>query len=126
MPNDAESDQQRDLATRTFATPSFAILWAIFLGGILMFVAWPIRNIALVCWIYGRDGYFQQGIRVLPGKPITFSDGALVPLLPDLITGFAFFTAVGGLSLLAILALRLYERHLGRRATPAPDPSHNS
>ena len=102
-----------------FAKPYFAISWVVFLGGIFLFVGWPVRNIALVCWVYGSDGYFHKGIRVLSGKPVRFSDGALAPILPDLITGFgAFFIIVGGLTLLAILALRFYERHHGIEAAP--------
>jgi hypothetical protein len=109
---------QRDLATRMFAKPYFAISWAVFLAGIVLLVGWPIRNIALVCWIYGSDGYFRKGIRVLSDKPSRFSDGTLVPILPDLVTGFgAFFITAGGLTLLAILALRFYERRHGQ-ATP--------
>lgn len=112
-------EQRRDLATRLFAKPYFAISWVVFLGGIFLFVGWPLRNIALVFWVYGSDGYFYKGIRVLSGKPVRFSDGALVPLLPDLITGFgAFFIIVGGLTLLAIFTLRFYERHYGIHATP--------
>jgi hypothetical protein len=111
-------EQERDLATRIFAKPLFAICWAVFLGGVVLLVGWPLRDVALVWWIYGSDGYFHKGIRVLSGKPIRFSDGALVPIVPDLITGFgAFFIAVGGLTLLAIFALRFYQRHYGTHAT---------
>jgi hypothetical protein len=119
MESGSRREQQRDFATRMFAKPYFAISWVVFLGGIVLFVGWPIRNIALVCWVYGSDGYFHKGIRIPPGKPVRFSDGALVPILPDLITGFgAIFITVGGLTLLAILALRFYERHYGIDLTP--------
>lgn len=112
-------EQKRDLATRIFAKPYFAICWVIFLGAIVLFVGWPLRNAALVWWAYGSDGYFQKGIRVLSGKPVRFSDGALVPIVPDLITGFgAVFITAGGLTLLAIFALRFYERRYGTPATP--------
>lgn len=114
-----EQERQRDLATRMFAKPYFAISWAVFLGGMVLLVGWPIRNIALVCWVYGSDGYFNKGIRVLSGKPVRFSDGELAPILPDLVTGFgAVFVTVGGLTLLAILVLRFYERHYGMQKTP--------
>lgn len=119
MESGPRREQQRDLATKMFAKPYFAIPWVAFLGGVVLFVGWPIRNIALVCWVYGSDGYFHKGIRVLTGKPVRFSDGALAPVVPDLITGFgAFFITIGGLTVLAILALRLYERRRGTRATP--------
>jgi len=114
-----EPKEQGDLATRIFAKPYFAISWVAFLGSMFLLVGWPMRNVALVCWAYGPDGYFERGIRVLPGKPIKFSDGELVPLLPDVVTGFgAFFMTVVGLTLLAILALRLYERRHGTWAAP--------
>lgn len=65
----------------------------------------------LVWWVYGKDAYFHDGIRVMPGKPIKFSTGELVPQFPDMVTGFAFFfVVVLGLSLLVIFGLRLYER----------------
>ena len=119
MGSDLEQKEQRDLATRIFAKPYFAISWVAFLSGMFLLVSWPMRNIALVCWVYGSNGYFRRGIRVLSGKPIRFSDGELVPILPDLVTGFgAFFITVGGVTLLAILALRFYERRYGTRATP--------
>ena len=111
-------EPSQDLATRMLAKPYFAIGWVAFLVGVLMFVSWPIRNFALVCWIYGSDGYFQKGIRVVPGKPIRFSDGAAAPTLPDMVTGFgAFVVTVFGLSLLLVLGLRAYERHFGKGAT---------
>jgi hypothetical protein len=66
----------------------------------------------LVLWVYGSRAYFQEGIRVLPGKPIKFSTGANVPLLYDLITGFAaFFIPALGLTALLIWGLRVYGRH---------------
>jgi len=74
-------------------------------------VAWPLRNIALACWVHGWDAYSQAGLRVLPGKPTKFSNGELVPTFPDLVTGFtAFFATALGLTFLLIFALRLYER----------------
>jgi len=53
----------------------------------------------------------------LPGKPIRFSDGTLIPLVPDLVTGFGmFFLTTLGLSLLLIGCLRTYERYFSRPA----------
>jgi hypothetical protein len=77
----------------------------------LVFVGWPIRDCLLVCWVYGTDAFFHQGIRVVSAKPTRFSDGALAPTLPNLITGFgAFFVTVLGLTLLLVAVLRFYER----------------
>src|SRR6478672_5821620 len=59
-----EPKKQRDLATRIFAKPYFAISWVAFLGSMFLLVGWPMRNIVLVCWVYGPDGYFDRGIRV--------------------------------------------------------------
>ena len=104
--------QPESLEGRFFRNKRFAFLWFGFLIAVFLFVSWPIRNIALVCWVYGRRAYFYDGIRVLPGKPIRFSNGAEAPTLPDLVTGFgAFIITMGGLTLLLIAALRLYERH---------------
>ena len=78
---------------------------------VVVFVAWPLRNMVLVLWVYGSHAYFHEGIRVLAGKPIQFSTGANVPLLHDLVTGFAaFFIPVLGLTALLIWGLRVYER----------------
>jgi hypothetical protein len=102
----------KHLASKVFENPGLATLWVIFLVVVLIFVSWPVRNFFLVWWVYGSDAYFYQGIYVLPGKPIRFSNGEVAPILPDLITGLgAFFITVFGLSLLLFLALRFYERH---------------
>ncbi len=99
------------LSTRVFAKPPFAIAWAVFLG-FLVLQFWWVRDLFLVWWVYGRDGYFRDGIRVLPGKPIRFSTGELAPQWPDLVTGFAFFfVVVLGLTALLLLGLCLHQRH---------------
>jgi len=104
------------LDERLFKSFKFILPWIGFLMVILFFVSWPLRNIALVCWVYGSQGYFHDGIRVLPGKPVRFSSGADAPMLPDLITGFgAFIITVFGLTMLLIVILRVYERHFSRR-----------
>ena len=79
---------------------------------------WWIRDAILVWWVYGRDAYFRAGVRVLPGKPVRFSNGELAPHWPDFATGAAFFfVVVIGLSLLLIIGLRLYQRlHTSRNA----------
>jgi hypothetical protein len=108
----AHNVQLPDLASRILEKKSFQAAWAIFLFLLVIFVSWPIRDFFLVCWVYGSDAYFHHGMRVLPGKPVRFSNGQLVPQLLDMVTGFgAFFVTVAGLSLLLIFALRLYERH---------------
>ncbi|HKT87224.1 MAG TPA: hypothetical protein VJQ59_02225 [Candidatus Sulfotelmatobacter sp.] len=82
----------------------------------MVLLGWPIRNVLLVCWVYGSDAYFHHGIRVLAGKPIRFSNGALAPALPDMITGLGFFFLTTlGLTLFVYAALRSYERHSFRK-----------
>ena len=101
----------RDLATRLFTKPLFALAWVAFQVAILRFVSWPVRDFALVCWVYGSDAYFRGGVRVVRNKPTTFSNGELAPGLPDLVTGaLAFAVTVFGLSILLVLVLRWYER----------------
>jgi hypothetical protein len=74
-------------------------------------IVWPLRNALLVFWVYGRDAYFREGIRVVKNKPTIFSNGAGSPDLPDIVTGVGvFLITVFGLSLLMIYALRAYER----------------
>jgi len=89
------------------------------LAAFVIFIGWPIRNTVLVCWVYGTEAYFRDGIRVLPGKPIRFSNGALAPQLPDIVTGFGIFLITTlGLSVALFFALRLYERHFLKPAGP--------
>jgi hypothetical protein len=72
-------------------------------------------------WVYGREGYLNQGIRVLPGKPIRFSDGVLVPQELDILTGFGMFCLTTfGLSLALYHALRLYDRAFGKPQVSDP------
>jgi len=95
----------------------FGGVWVIFLA-VIVTKFWWVRNIALVCWVYGREAYFHGGIRVLPGKPTRFSTGEPVPQLPDIVTGFSYFIVVAlGLSLLLIFGLRAYERYQKKRKT---------
>ena len=113
---DQPSSQPPRLDARLLSDTKFVVAWVGVLAVFLLFVGWPLRNIALVLWVYGSRGYFDEGIRVLPGKPIRFSNGVEAPTLPDLVTGFgAFFITVLGLTLLLIYGLRFYERHFGNR-----------
>jgi|SRR5579872_5168487 len=110
------NSQPKHLDERLFDRLLFSLPWLAFMMLVLLFVSWPIRNIALVCWVYGSHAYFHDGIRVLPGKPVRFSNGAEAPTLPDLMTGFgAFVVTVFGLTTMLIFMLRIYERHFVRR-----------
>jgi hypothetical protein len=112
MTGQNDTEKPRDTAERIFKHSGFTISWVAFLGAFLTFVSWPIRNFFLVCWIYGCHAYFQEGIRVLKGKPVRFSNGVLAPKVPDLVTGFgAFFVTALGLTMLLIFLVRFYERH---------------
>jgi hypothetical protein len=102
---------KKDLASRVFNNVYFGIVWALFLAVVLRLV-WPLRDALLICWVYGRNAYFQQGIRVVKEKPTIFSNGARAPDLPNLVTGFGvFLITVLGLSMLLVLVLRVYEKH---------------
>jgi hypothetical protein len=104
--------QRLPLDHRLLRSGPFAIGWAALLFAFIVFVAWPVRNAALVLWLYGSRAYFHDGVRVLPGKPVMFSTGVEVPLLHDLVTGFAAILLPGlGLTAVLILGLRVYERH---------------
>jgi hypothetical protein len=97
--------------------PYLSEVWYILAGVLLLvFVAWPIRNIGLVCWVYGTDAYFHKGIRVLPGKPTRFSNGELAPNFPDFVTGMAAFVLTFACIALVVMASwRLYERYTLRQ-----------
>jgi hypothetical protein len=113
-PSEAE-----DLGTRTFNGP-LAIIWALFLFALFGFAGMPLRNALLVCWVRGADAYLHQGIRVLKGRPLVFSDGMAVPTLPASVTLISVFVAiVFGLSFLLLFGLRFYERHFKNRSSNA-------
>jgi len=108
-----------DLASRVFENRTFELAWVIFLFLFVIFVSWPIRNALLVCWVYGTDAYLHHGVRVLPGKPIRFSDGTLAHQFTDMVTGFGvFFVTTIGLSVALFFALRFYERHFRKPQPP--------
>jgi len=112
MTANSTAEKQKDLATRVFERRAFSLVWVTFLFVLMIRIFRPVQTFLLVCWVYGRDGYFQKGIRLLDGKPPRFSDGSRVPTYLDALTGFlTFLPIVFGLSLLLILFLRLYERH---------------
>ena len=113
MGNEQKAEDWRDVAERLFKKSGFGVFWVAFLAVVLTFVSWPIRNAFLVCWIYGRSAYFQEGIHVLKGKPLRFSNGELVPTSLDLATGFeTFFITAFGLTMLLIFFVRFCERHI--------------
>ena len=118
-PNHFRTASSSDLATRVFEDHRFQLGWVMFLAAIVVFVSWPIRNALLVCWVYGANAYFHQGIRVLPGKPIRFTNGTLAPQFPDIATGFgAFMITAFGLSLALFFTLRFYDRRFGKSQDP--------
>ena len=49
----ADIPQPQHLDERLFERPVFILPWIGFLIVVLLFVSWPIRNFALVCWVYG-------------------------------------------------------------------------
>lgn len=104
--------EQTDLANRVFGNTKFQLAWVLWLGLIFVCVGIPLQRFLVVCWVRGLDAYLTHHIRVLPGKPVKFSDGQSVPSLPDAVTGFAVLLVVAlGLSLLMFHGLRFYERH---------------
>ena len=108
----SSSKKSQDLAARLLGNFYFAISWIACLSLVMNLVSWPIRNVLLVFWVYGKKGYYQDGIRVVSSKPTVFSTGVHAPELPNIVTGFgAFLVTAFGLTLLLIFALRFYERH---------------
>jgi len=106
--------EKQDLSTRVLSG-WFGAVWILFLA-VVVTQFWWIRNTALVWWVKGREAYFRDGVRVLPGKPTRFSTGELVPQFPDMVTGFAYFIILTlGLSAVLIVGLRVYERYHQKR-----------
>lgn len=120
MASNHDTEKPKDLAGRLFENIYFTIPWIAFLAVVIRFVSWPLRDCLLVWWVYGKDAYFRDGVRVVSSKPTIFSTGASAPQLPNLVTGFgAFFVTVFGLSLLLIFLLRFYERRFKKSETHA-------
>lgn len=114
-----QPSQKPDLGTRVFNGP-FAIFWALFLFFFVGFVGTRIANALIVCWVRGSDAYLHQGIRVLKGRPLQFSDGMAVPALQEAVAFFGMFIViVGGLSFLLIYILRFYEKHFQKKSDAA-------
>ena len=118
MESGREEGKNGDLANRVFERPAFQLGWTLFLFLFLLLVTEPTRHVLLVWWYYGKDAY-QHGMRIIPRKPLRFSNGVLVPQLLDIVSGFAmFFATTFGLSITLFLALRAYERLLGQSPRP--------
>jgi hypothetical protein len=115
-PGSEQSQTKRtDLASRVFDNPKFILSWMLFVTLIFIFVSIPIQQFLLVLWVYGKEGYFHQGIRVLPGKPIRFSDGVRVPQELDILTGFGMFMVTTfGLTAALFFSLRSFDRLFGK------------
>jgi hypothetical protein len=105
-----------DLATRVFEHRAFELGWIVFIAAFETFVTFPVQRILLVWWVYGINAFYQNGIRVIPRKPLRFSNGVLVPQGLQIITGFGlFFATFFGLSLTLFYGLRIFDHwHLRR------------
>ncbi|HKV82380.1 MAG TPA: hypothetical protein VJP02_29805 [Candidatus Sulfotelmatobacter sp.] len=119
---DDKTANRTDLASRVFSNKAFELGWLIFLAVLVTFVTFPIQRVLLVWWAYGKDAYYQQGIRVIPRKPLRFSDGVLVPQTLEIITGAGMFLVTFfALTLGLFYGLRLYEHYLRRNKNSAAD-----
>ena len=117
--NQIES-KPKDLAARVFEKTGFQFGWLLVLISMFTFIGIPAQRVLIVFWVRGSDAYFHQGIRVLKGKPVKFSDGQPVPDFPDFVTGMAMFLLVTvGLSYLLIWILRFYEKRQDRSRNAA-------
>jgi hypothetical protein len=88
-------------------------VWTLLLFVSLVLIFEPVQTFLLVCWNYGRDGYFHRGIRLMPVKPPRFTDGNLVPTYMDFLTGMAtFILTTSALTALFILFARLWDKYL--------------
>jgi hypothetical protein len=110
---DGTTTKPTGIASRVFDNPLVTLAWVCFLILVLMFISFPIQRVLLVLWVYGMEGY-HQGIRVIPRKPLRFSDGTLVPQELDILTGAGmFFLTTVGLTLALFGVLRVYEISFG-------------
>ena len=116
MIGDQDPTKLGSISERLFNRSGFAFLWVVFMGFFFTYVAWPLRNIVLVCWVLGSRAYFHEGVRVVGGKPVRFSDGTLVPAFLDIATGIGTFFVTGfGLIFLLLFSVRCYLRFAHRR-----------
>jgi len=60
----------------------------------------PLRDRLLVYWLDGGEAY-AAGLRVATGKPTHLTDGQLVGIVPDLVTGLGGFACALVVSVLA-------------------------
>jgi len=82
----ARPERKQETAAKQFSA-WFQVFWALS-SVVLIKCFWWVRDMTLVIWVLGREAYFRDGVRVLPGKPVRFSTGELAPQLPDMVTGF--------------------------------------
>ena len=78
---------------------------------------WWIRNAMLVCWVCGPNAY-SHGMRVASGNPQRFSDGQLVPFMPNVVSGVLYFFVVA-LCLIVLLVLGVFACEWFRRGRNA-------
>jgi hypothetical protein len=108
--NTPSKTPQPRLETRLFGSVLFAVPWCISLA-LLIRKLWWVRDALLVIWVHGYDAFFVEGLRVLSGKPVRFSNGELAPSVPDFFTGLLFAVVVMfSASFLVVILLRFLER----------------
>jgi hypothetical protein len=117
----SEQPYRPPLSETVFEKNRVTLPWIVFVGALFVFIGMPFAKALVVCWVKGWDAYFREGIRIPKGKhPLHFTDGSIVPELPYALANFAvFFSIVGGLSVLLLYALRVYERRRERHETKA-------
>src|SRR5437867_1572659 len=108
-----ERTKRPPLSERVFENSFVTLPWMLFLVALVVTVGMPFAKALVVCLVKGTDAYFRLGVRIPKGKhPLHFTDGSIVPELPYFLANFAVFIVIaGGLSLLLIRLIRLYERH---------------
>jgi hypothetical protein len=111
----APDSSEATLPDRVFGDTRFQVTWAVCVFTLAIGLWW-VRDALLVLLVHGSAAYFQEGVRVLPGKPIRFSTGDLAPQWADLLTGFGFFFfTVFGVTALLYFILRVYDRFRSSR-----------
>ncbi len=97
-------------ATKSKVPKKWTALAACVLVLLIFFkITLPLALVAEVYWVYGFDGYHKQGIRVVGGKPRRFSNGELVPAMPDIVTSFSALIVAGVVTnVLVVLGHRGY------------------
>jgi hypothetical protein len=64
----------------------FVGAWLILTMIVFWTITEPLERVLLVCLIYGSDGYFRDGIRVLSRHPPRYSNGDPIPTALDCLT----------------------------------------